>query len=64
MNENMKVCKGCGGIMTAKYYNARFHSKKCKDNYWNKVNSRGIKSYRKVKEIDEYDDSCDEHSFN
>jgi hypothetical protein len=37
-----RTCKGCGCDISRKHPNARFHSKACKDDYWNRVNPRGM----------------------
>lgn len=36
-----RKCKGCGCDISHKHPNAKFHSSKCKDRFWNKVNPRG-----------------------
>ena len=56
--EVTRTCKGCGIDISHKHPNAKFHSPKCKDRYWNEVNPRGIGA-----RYDDYDDdpSWDAH---
>lgn len=40
-----RKCKGCSKDISHKHPNAKFHSKECKDRYWNRVNPRGYGVY-------------------
>lgn len=53
-------CQGCNVDISHKHPNAKFHSKKCKDKHWNRVNPRGM--YAHLKDSDsgndyDYDDN-------
>jgi len=50
-----RKCKGCNKDISHKHPNAKFHSKKCKDKYWNMVNPRG-KFAHLANDADEYID--------
>lgn len=55
-----RSCKGCGIDISKKHPNAKFHSTKCKDTYWNTVNPRGY-GFLNVDKVDDYDPSWDAH---
>lgn len=40
--KKIRVCKGCSRDIAHKHPNAKFHSPRCKDRYWNRVNPRGL----------------------
>lgn len=37
----IKKCKGCSKLMKNPHPNKKFHSRRCKDRYWNSINPRG-----------------------
>ncbi len=37
-----RTCKGCDRNINHMHLNAKFHSRRCKDRYWNRVNPRGF----------------------
>lgn len=56
VKKKKRKCKGCSIDISHKHPNAKFHSNKCKDNYWNRENPRGYA----VGEISEYEQIMDE----
>lgn len=38
----MRKCKGCPKDISHKHPNAKFCGQRCKDNYWNRENPRGL----------------------
>ena len=63
----MKKCKGCDKDISHKHPNAKFCKSKCKDNYWNRENPRGLglELQGLIEEVEEdnldADGSWDEH---
>ena len=58
-----RKCKNCGRDISHKHPNAKFHSTKCKDKYWNYI--RGDIRVNKVPTLDDYDSlpDYDPHPF-